>query len=305
MKPTNTAAPSSTLDSTLNAAYDLLKADKIDEADRLCQGLLALTPNPRTAVLASAIAEARPDLPRALEIVNAAIEHHGEKAELLLKQAQVLMQLRRRVEGAAAARRAAELCPPDTRLLQAIAKVHIERNEPAEAMPLLQRARELLPNDPAILYDSALCHCDLNEVDEAATLLERVLTLAPGNGSAMYVRSQLRTHTAEKNNVEYLRHALMRPHIRQQDAIFGCFALSKELEDIGEYQESFAALSEGRRSSRTIRARRWRKPRQGNPRWARSSSWACRALACRWSNASSATTLTWSRSAHWSIFRPR
>ena len=100
-------------------------------------------------MLASAIAEARPDLPRALEIVNAAIEHHGEKAELLLKQAQVLMRLRRRVEGVAAARRAAEICPPDARLLQAIAKVHVEwRNEPAEAKPLLQRARELLPTDP-------------------------------------------------------------------------------------------------------------------------------------------------------------
>ena len=254
MKPTNTAAPSRTLDSTLNAAYDLLKADKIDEADRLCQGLLALTPNTKTAVLASAIAEARSDLPRALEIVNAAIEHHGEKAELLLKQAQVLMQLRRRVEGVAAARRAAEICPPDARLLQALAKVHLERNEPAEAKPLLQRARELLPTDPAILYDSALSHFYLNEMDEAAAMLERVLTLAPGNGFALYVRSQLCTQTAGKNNVEYLRTTLMRPHIRKQDAISAYFALSKELEDIGEYNESFAALSEGNRIKRSTLA---------------------------------------------------
>jgi len=251
MKSTDTPAPSSTLDSTLKAAYELLQAGRIDEAERLCQGLLALTPNVKTAVLASAIAEARPDLPRALEIVNAAIEHHGEKAELLLKQAQVLMQLRRRVEGVAAARRAAEICPPDARLLQAIARIHLERNEPAEAQPLLQRARELLPTDPTILYDSALCHCDLNEIDEAATLLERVLTLAPGNGFALYLRSQLRTQTAEKNNVEYLRATLMYQQIRKQDAISAYFALSKELEDIGEFQESFAALSEGNRIKRS------------------------------------------------------
>jgi tetratricopeptide (TPR) repeat protein len=255
MKPTNTPAPSNALDSTINAAYDLIKAGRIDEADQLCRGLLALTPNPRTAVLASAIAEARPDLPRALEIVNAAIEHHGEKAELLLKQAQVLMQLRRRVEGVAAARRAAEICPPDARLLQAIAKVHVEwRNDPAEAQPLLQRARELLPTDPAILYDSALSHFYLNEMDDAAALLERVLTLAPGNGFALYVRSQLRTQTAAQNNVEHLRDTLLRPHIRKQDAISSYFALSKELEDIGEYQESFAALSEGNRVKRSTLA---------------------------------------------------
>ena len=255
MKPTTTPAPSSALDSTINSAYDLIKAGRIDEADQLCRGLLALTPNPRTAVLAAAIAEARPDLPRALEIVNAAIEHHGEKAELLLKQAQVLMQLRRRVEGVAAARRAAEICPRDARLLQAIAKVHVEwRNDPAEAKPLLERARELLPTDPAILYDSAVCHFYLNETDEAAALLERVLTLAPGNGFALYIRSQLRTQTAANNNVEYLRATLLRPQIRKQDAISAYFALAKELEDIGEYQESFAALSEGNRIKRSTLA---------------------------------------------------
>jgi tetratricopeptide (TPR) repeat protein len=250
MQPTSSSALSNTRDSTIAAAYELLKAGRVDDAEKLCQGLLALTPNIKTAVLASTIAEERDDLPRALQIVDAAIEHHGVGAELLLRQAQVLMRLRRRKEGVAAARRAAEISAPDARLLQALAKVHSERNEPAEAKPLLARARELLPLDPAILYDSAVCHFYLNEMDEAATLLERVLTLAPGNGFALYVRSQLRTQTAASNHVEHLRNMLMRPQIRRQDAISTYFALAKELEDLGEYQESFAALSEGNRIKR-------------------------------------------------------
>jgi tetratricopeptide (TPR) repeat protein len=250
MQPTSSSALSSTRDSTIAAAYELLKAGRVDDADKLCQGLLALTPNIKTAVLASAIAEERDDLPRALQIVDAAIEHHGISAELLLRQAQVLMRLRRRQEGVAAARRAAEISAPDARLLQALAKVHSERNEPAEAKPLLARARELLPLDPSIFYDSAICHFYLNEMDEAATLLERVLTLAPGNGFALYVRSQLRTQTATANHVEHLRTVLMRPQIRRQDAISTYFALAKELEDLGEYQESFAVLSEGNRIKR-------------------------------------------------------
>ncbi len=251
MQPTNPPVRSSTLDSTINAAHELLKKGRIDEADQLCQALLALTPNTRTAVLASTIAESRSDLPRALEIVHGAIEHHGESADLLLRQAQVLMQMRRREEGVAAARRAAEICPPDARLLQAIAKVHVERNEPAEGKLLLQRARELLPTDPGIFYDSAVAHFYLNEMEEAATLLERVLTVAPGNGFAHYVRSQLGTQTAAKNHVEQLRSTLMRPQIRKQDAISTYFALAKELEDIGEFQESFAALAEGNRIKRS------------------------------------------------------
>jgi tetratricopeptide (TPR) repeat protein len=254
MQPTSSSALSKTRDSTIAAAYELLKAGRVDDAEKLCEGLLALTPNIKTAVLASTIAEERDDLPRALQVVDAAIEHHGVSAELLLRQAQVLMRLRRRNEGVAAARRAAEISAPDARLLQALAKVHSERNEPAEAKPLLARARELLPLDPAILYDSAVCHFYLNEMDEAATLLERVLTLAPGNGFALYVRSQLRTQTAASNHVEHLRNTLMRPQIRRQDAISTYFALAKELEDLGEYQESFAALSEGNRVKRSTLA---------------------------------------------------
>jgi tetratricopeptide (TPR) repeat protein len=254
MQPTSSSALSNTRDSTIAAAYDLLKAGRVDDAEKLCQGLLVLTPNIKTAVLASTIAEERDDLPRALQVVDAAIEHHGISAELLLRQAQVLMRLRRRTEGVSAARRAAEISAPDARLLQALAKVHSERNEPAEAKPLLARARELLPLDPAILYDSAVCHFYLNEMDEAATLLERVLTLAPGNGFALYIRSQLRTQTASTNHVDHLRNTLMRPQIRRQDAISTYFALAKELEDLGEYQESFAALSEGNRIKRSTLA---------------------------------------------------
>ena len=250
MQPTPSPALSSTRDSTISTAYELLRAGRVDDAEKLCQGLLALTPNIKTAALASTIAEERDDLPRALQIVDDAIEHHGVSTELLLRKAQVLMRLRRRTEGVSAARRAAEICPPDARLLQALAKVHSERNEPAEAKPLLQRARELLPLDPAILYDSAVCHFYLNEMEEAAELLERVLTLAPGNGFALYVRSQLGTQTVASNHVGHLREMLLRPQIRRQDAISTYFALAKELEDIGEYQESFAALSEGNRIKR-------------------------------------------------------
>ena len=250
MQPTKTHGLSSTLESSLNAAYGLLRAGRVDEAETLCQGLLAMTPNVRTAVLASEIAEAQDNLERALQIVDAAIEHHGVGVELLLRQAQVLMRLRRRTEGVAAARSAAAICPPDARMLQALAKIHVERNEPAEGLPLLRRAMELMPLDPSIVYDSAVANFYLNEMDEAAALLRRVLTVAPGNGYAHYVNSQLRTQTPESNNVAALKGALLRPRVRTQDAISTYFALAKELEDIGEFRESFAALAEGNRIKR-------------------------------------------------------
>lgn len=250
MHPNPSNSSTSTRESALGVAYELLRAGRIEDADKLCEALLAMTPHPSTAVLVSTIAEERGDLERALQAVESAIEHHGPTADLLLRQAQVLMRLRRRADAVAAARRAAELGSADARLLQALAKVHTERNEPAEALPLLARARELFPLDPAILYDSAVCHFYLNEMEEASALLEQVLTLAPGNGFALYLRSQLGIQTAAQNHVEHLRAMLLRPQVRRQDAIPTYLALAKELEDLGEYGESFAALTEGNRIKR-------------------------------------------------------
>ena len=79
-------------------------------------------------------------------------------------------------------------------------------------------------------------------MDAAAVLLERVLALAPGNGSALHVQSQLRTQTREANHIDELRRVVARPRLRNQDAVLANFALAKELEDVGEYAESFEAL---------------------------------------------------------------
>ncbi len=148
MTTTAQTQPVSDIDATVRAGFELLRAGRIPEAEKVCRNATAVRPTVQGQLLASAIAEARSDFPQALEIVTSALEQQGEHAELLLKQAQLLMQLRRRREGIEAANRAAEICPPDARLLHAIAKVHLERGEPADAKPLLQRARELAPARP-------------------------------------------------------------------------------------------------------------------------------------------------------------
>lgn len=242
-------------DDLLQAGFDMVRAGRIPDAEQLCLQLQARGASPvRVQSLAAAVAEAKSGPLAALAIADAALAEHGEDAELLARRAQLLMTLRRREEGVAAARRAAGLAVDDPRLLQALAKIHTQRNEPGEAKPLLARARTLLPDDPAILYDTAVCHFYLNEMDEAATLLERVLALAPGNGFALHVRSQLATQTAASNHVEELRATLRRPRLRKTDAISAYFALAKELEDFGEYAESFEALREGNRLKRSTLA---------------------------------------------------
>jgi tetratricopeptide (TPR) repeat protein len=196
----------------------------------------------RTTLLAVEKEEARANLPGALDIVATALAREGEHPALQLKRAHILMALRRRSEGFAAAERAVEIATPDPKLLEAVAQIFLQTNDPGRAKPLLYRALELAPNDPTLLYRAALSHFYLNETSEADRLLARVLEIAPGNGYAWHVRSQLATAKQEANHIPELRAALARPRVREIDAMLVSFSLAKELEDVGEFAQSFEVL---------------------------------------------------------------
>ncbi|HET9448788.1 MAG TPA: sulfotransferase, partial [Steroidobacteraceae bacterium] len=165
-----------------------------------------------------------------------------EHPALQLKRAHILMSMRRRSEGFAAAERAIEISAPDPKLLEAVAQIFLQTNDPGRAKPLLYRALELAPNHPTLLYRAALSHFYLNETSEADALLARVLEIAPGNGFAWHVRSQLATAKQDANHIPELRAALARPRVREIDAMLVSFSLAKELEDVGEFAQSFEVL---------------------------------------------------------------
>jgi hypothetical protein len=78
-----------------------------------------------------------------------------------------------------------------------------------------------------------------------------VLRYRPGDGRALHVRSQLRTQTRAANNVPDLGRVLTAPNLQPHDAMLAAFALAKELEDLGEFAGSFAALRQANRIQRS------------------------------------------------------
>jgi tetratricopeptide (TPR) repeat protein len=204
----------------------------------------------RTTLLACEREESRGDFAKSLDIVTTALARDGEHPALHFKRAQNLMALRRRAEAFAAAERALEIGGPDPQLLVAVASMYIQTNDPGRAKPLLYQALERAPNDPTLLYRVALSHFYLNETAQADALLARVLEIAPGNGYAWHVRSQLATHRRDANHIPELRAALARPNVGEMDAMLMSFSLAKELEDVGEFAQSFEILLQANRIKR-------------------------------------------------------
>ncbi len=121
---------------------------------------------------------------------------------------------------------------------------------PEKALPHFQRACMLVPASSQFLFNLASAQRMLGAVGDSEANLDRAIRLAPGDGAAYLARTQLRRQTVENNHVAELKAALARAASAEAQVSIR-FALAKELEDLGEYQQSFAYLSAASRLQRS------------------------------------------------------
>lgn len=178
------------------------------------------------------------------------LDQQNERGQLLRK-AGLLMARRRRAEARAMLEMLAERVGDDAQALWAIGRQYHQANEPASAVHYLERARAQLGSEPQLLYDLAFSQFFTGDFAGAETTLDAMLARTPGSGAAHYLRATLRQQTAERNHVASLRESLARAATKPLDRAACLYALAKELEDLGEYQQSISTLLEGARLMRS------------------------------------------------------
>ncbi|MGD9599704.1 MAG: sulfotransferase [Steroidobacteraceae bacterium] len=136
----------------------------------------------------------------------------------------------------------------DPALLQRVAEGYTHCTRHGDAWRCLQRAARLAPSDPHALYNLATAGIAVGRLDEAERHLDRVIDLEPLDADAWYNRATLRRQTPDRNHVAALETMVHRVGARAEVAI--CYALAKELEDLGEWRRSFTWLARGARARR-------------------------------------------------------
>lgn len=139
----------------------------------------------------------------------------------------------------------------DARLLQHLGEHYTHCGKPAAAARCYRAAAALTPNDPNCLYNLASALIATGQADEAEALLGRVIVLNPRDADAWQNRSTLRRQTRDSNHVaELLRAVEQTPAGPGEVAL--CYALAKELEDLGDADRSFAWLKRGADRRRSL-----------------------------------------------------
>ncbi len=229
----------------LAQAFDLLQQGRATEAAHLSDALLAAHPDDAEVLfLASETRLEMEDPESALGFISAAVEAAPGQLPLLLKKADNLIMLRRRVDARQVAAEAAAVAGDDGRALWMIGKIYSRCDDPAGALPLYLQAQRTLGGHPVLLHDLAMARFFTGDIAGAEQDLEALLAAAPMSAHALYLRSTLRRQTEAHNHVDDLQRRLATGFADAVGRATCLFALAKELEDLGQSEESFAALAE-------------------------------------------------------------
>ena len=238
-------AADATLRQQLGEGFNLLQQNRLEEASRLSDRLVAAhAGNAEVLFLASEVRLAADDAESALGFITAAVDAAPGQLPLLLKKADNLIMLRRRTEARQVAADAVAVAGADGRALWELGKVYSRCDDPTNARQLYEKALAAIGSHPALLYDLATTEFFTGDIDGAEKRLDALLAIAPNTGHALYLRSTLRRQTDASNHVTELE-ARSRAAFPNPAGRAAClFALAKELEDLGQADQSFSVLAE-------------------------------------------------------------
>ncbi len=243
--------------SVLERAGALRRARRFDEAESLCRAHLAADEGAVDIwLLLARLRQDRGDLAgmrRAAERASAADPAHVF-ARLIQAEADILDG---RANRAAEVLKALESdVASDPQALQRIGEAYTQFGASNDAYRCYRRAAGLTPNDPRALYNHATAALAVGRLGEAEDALDTALARDPHDYDGWYNRATLRKQTPARNHVAAIEAMLSRPlrHPAGETAL--CYALAKELEDLGDDRGALAALKRGASRRRAMMAYR-------------------------------------------------
>tara|TARA_R110000824_G_scaffold38957_13_gene118420 strand:+ start:2241 stop:3788 length:1548 start_codon:yes stop_codon:yes gene_type:complete len=230
----------------LQEADRLLRQRQPQAAEAVCGRLLAEVPEHRQALLIlSRARQMQNDWDGMLAHVDRVLEASSGDSAAQLMRAEALSALGEIREARLQLETVKCHARENAGLLGRIAEMETQLGDHAAARETLVRAHALAPDDPAILYNLASAEIAVGEMENAEKLLDQLIEIAPGDHDACYNRATVRRQTVDDNHIDDLMARLSKVSGNVAGEIQLCYALAKELEDIGEHDRGFAYLSRG------------------------------------------------------------
>jgi tetratricopeptide (TPR) repeat protein len=146
---------------------------------------------------------------------------------------------------------AEELAPGNADAYDGLANVSMALGRHDRANALYRRATSIAPNDPRFWYNLACSERSLGRLAEAEAACDRGIALDATQYPTYLLRSELRVQDAAANHVDELKSQLGRPDVDYRARVFLGYALGKELDDLGRFDEAFGWFADAARARRS------------------------------------------------------
>jgi tetratricopeptide (TPR) repeat protein len=182
--------------------------------------------------------------------IEQALRQDPHNPRYLLQYARCLGAVARIAEARASADRAMQAAANDAALCDAIGTFYSSIGEQLRAVDAYSRAIALNPQRGVYWFNRAAVLRFLGQLEKAEQDYDQAIRLQPIDCEAYLNRAELRTQTLERNHVEALERVMAAGNMPWLGEVQIRYALAKEYEDMGRYQESWSHLVSGARLRR-------------------------------------------------------
>lgn len=237
---------------SIQQGMQLLAQNRLIEAQKLKNILLKQQPKVGAVHYFSAeVSLAEGDYDNALVHLDNALAIEPTQSFLNLKKSEILLGLKRRKFAREFADKAANYEPKNPHLISGVANIYSLCDDHQGAENYWIQAVNMAEDNPQYLFELAKNQFYLGKMDKAENYLNQLLLISPTNGAALHLRSQLKKCTLSANHISQLKEIAEQASLSWSDNMHCQYALAKELEDIGEFKDSFSALEIGAKLRRS------------------------------------------------------
>jgi tetratricopeptide (TPR) repeat protein len=230
----------------LSEAQRLIEAGRLPAARRAALALLAQQPDLTEGWLLLALAEQRLQRHDAmLAAAQQAARTQPDNVPAALKLIEALLLCGHGADARARLAALEQRAQQDAPLLTALAGLYTHAGAHQDRLRCTRRALALAPGEPARLASSAAAETACGLIQDAEQHLDQLLTRQPQDYGSYYRRSILRRQLPAHNHLEAMTRLLASLPADAAETVPLCYALAKEYEDLGRFDESSACLQRG------------------------------------------------------------
>ena len=231
----------------LSRGEQALRSGQHAAAEDIALRLLKISSDePRFVSFAGQVYLARENWEKAERCYRRAHKLMPDHLPFLITLSEILSRLRGRMpEALVIAEQILATQPSDERIFMSMGSVFSQAEDYDRAYKLFLRGLELAPDNPDLCYMAATNARFLGYLEAAEAHADRCVKLDPENFEGLFLRSDVRRQTPERNHIDELEQRIAEGISGHQSQFHHYYTLAKEYEDLGAYEKSFEALSHG------------------------------------------------------------